>query len=421
MSKKINDKTGKTNNKLNIKRSSSFKILDERTRSQLKASVEIYQKRFRELISVPDMEKIKGNASKIREEDLKRAPELWDSAISRLKGNGVDIHYANNNKEAIRILNGLLRDKNHIVKSKSNLLNEIGLQNISGKKIVETDIGDWLVQEMGTVRIHPNAPAMGLTLKEISVFLRKKYKLKIKETAEVITKEISKIIRNEIFCAEVGLTGANFVTSEGHIVIVENEGNISLVTRVPKIHIAVVAYHRIVETLEKAVYLSKCLSMFGTGKRSTAYINIISSPSYTTDIEKRVIHNAQGAEEVHLVIVDNNRSNLLKNDKLRQALNCIGCGACMLHCPVSKVAGPNFGGSYQGGIGIVFSHSICKENVNIANGLFACLNCEMCEEICPVGAKIGSNIRNIRGVTKSKIGQNVLKKILKNRQYSYNK
>jgi L-lactate utilization protein LutB len=398
---------------------SDFEMLNDKMRANLGSSVKTYRERFRKLISPSDIEDIKEKASGIRDNALKNAPRLWDAAKFRMEENGIDFHFAHDNGEALGILKRLLQGKKNIVKSKSNLIHEIDALSVLDQEITETDIGDWLVQQMGTIRAHPNAPAMALSAEEISAFLKESYGLEIDESPEGITREVCRIIRDQILIAEVGLTGVNFVTSEGQLVICENEGNISLVTRFPQIHIAVAAYHRIVESLEEAVYLSKCLSTFGIGKPLTAYINVISSPSYTTDIEKQVVCGTQGAREMHVIVIDNNRSDLLRNDRLRQALRCIGCGACMLYCPVSEIAGQNFGGIYQGGIGLVFSHFICKQSIDANNGVFACLGCEICEEVCPVDAKIWDNIKDIRKTLESEIGQSVMAEILSKGSYSY--
>ena len=398
---------------------SRFKLLDGSMRVIISASVDRYRQRFQELLSACDIHKIRQRASRIRDRSLENACELWNKARVNLEENGIRVHMAQDNVKALETLRRLLRGRKKIVKSKSNLLGEIDISNALDEEIVETDTGDWIVQQMGVVRVHPNAPAMGMSTKEIASFLSNNNRLAIKASAESVVEEICKTIRDQILAAEVGLTGANFVTSEGHIVIVENEGNISLITRLPHTHIAVVAYHRIVESLEDAVYLSKCLSKFGTGKSSTAYVNIISSPSYTTDIEKKVVRGAQGAKEVHLIVVDNNRSQLLANDKLRKALRCIGCGACMLYCPVSEIAGSNYGGKYQGGMGLVLSHFVCKQRVGINNGVFACLGCEMCEEVCPVQAKIWDNIKQIRRCVESRTKQRIISELISKGSFSY--
>jgi L-lactate utilization protein LutB len=403
----------------NTNYSSHFKLLDDRIRLNLASSIRAYRERFRNLLSMQDIEEIKEKGAKIRDENLKKASRLWKAAKLSFEKSGIEIHFAYDNQEAVRILRRLLDGKRNIVKSKSNLLEELDVVHALDTVIVETDIGDWLVHQMGAIRIHPNAPAMALSIEEISAFFKENYGLRIDESPEAITEKICKIIREQILSAEVSLTGVNFVTSEGHLVIVENEGNISLATRLPRTHMAVVPYHKIVETLEEAVYLSKCLSIFGTGKPSTAYINVISAPSYTTDIEKKVVRGAQGAQEVHVVVVDNNRSNLLADDRLRQALRCIGCGACMLYCPISELAGPNFGGKYQGGIGLVFSHFVCQQRIDVDHGIFACLGCELCEEVCPVNVKIWDNIKDVRNATQPEIGQRVIEEVLSKGSYSY--
>ncbi len=382
--------------------------LDKDVQEKLLASLRAYRRRFFELLSSIDLDALKQKASAIRDEATKDAEALWQQAAERLTAAGVDVVFARDNAEARAEIARRVGERRPVVKSKSNLLGELGLSDALEQPVVETDTGDWIVQQMGAVRMHPNAPAAALSAAEIGRFLREQGKLEHDGTPAGIARAIQARIRQQILQAEVGLSGVNFVTAEGHLVIVENEGNISLVTRVPPIHIAVVGYHRIVPSVENAAFLSQCLSMFGTGNRSTAYVNVISGPSYTADIEKAVIRGAQGAHQVHLVVVDNHRRKMLADDKLRKALKCIGCGACLLHCPVFELCGAGFGGLHPGGIGLVLSHHVGQQQLTASHGLYACLGCELCEELCPVDAKIWDNIKSLRNSSPTTLSQRVL-------------
>ena len=382
--------------------------LDRHVQDNLIAAVRTYRRRFGELSASVDLDAMRERASGLRDRATREIDALWERAHHRLSHAGVQVHFAVDDAEARALLVELVGDQQPIVKSKSNLLEELGVHELLAQPPTETDAGDWIVQRMGVPREHPNAPAAALSAEQIASFLRERGELGADGSPEAIVRSISVRIREEILRARVGLTGVNLVTSEGHLVIIENEGNISLVTRVPPVHVAVVARHRIAETLEDAVFLSRCLAMWGTGHHSTAYVNVIAGPSCTADIEKSLVLGAQGAQEVHLIVVDNGRSDMLADDRLRKALKCIGCGACLLHCPVFEVCGARFGGTHAGGIGLVLSRHACGDRIDASNGTFACLGCELCEEICPVDAKIWDNIKTLRSEHPSKASDGVI-------------
>ena len=211
----------------------------------------------------------------------------------------------------------------------------------SDRNITPTDIGDWLAKQMGTKKCHPINPAAYISIEEMDYYLRTK-NIPATKTPQAIVESIKAIIKDKILEAEVGITGANFITSEGHIVLVENEGNISLVSHLPRKHIVFASINKIVATLEEAMTLTKCLALFGSPQKATAYINIITSPSKTRDIQKVLVHGVQGPDEVHLVVVDNNRRQLLAEKLKKTALYCINCGSCLFYCPAYRMLGNQY-------------------------------------------------------------------------------
>jgi L-lactate dehydrogenase complex protein LldF len=260
---------------------------------------------------------------------------------------------------------------------------------------------------MGIGKCHPINPAAYVSIEEIVEFLRTR-NIPVAETPEGIVESIKLLIREEILNAEVGLSGANFVTSEGHIVLAENEGNISLVTHLPRKHIVFAGINKIVETLEEAMTLAKCLALYGSPQKATAYINIITSASKTRDIQKVLVHGVQGPEEVHLVIVDNNRKQLLTDKLKKTALYCINCGSCLFYCPAYRVLGNSFSADQIGGYGIVLAP---VEKIKPAV-LFSCFGCEACEEACPVGVEVFPIMKRLRRQKPNRISQDIREQIL---------
>ncbi len=381
--------------------------LSEKQKKVLSKTVFTYKHERKKLFKELPIDSIKKKAEEIRVSNITNLNQLWEKAKQNLENNGVIVHTAKDAAEAKNIFLKLTCKEDCIVKSKSNLVNELDLKSVHS--ITPTDIGDWIIHELKVEKCHPINPAAYVSTKEIQKALVKKG-VEVSDSPEELVNVIKEFIRTDILKATVGVTGVNFVTSEGHIVIVENEGNASLVSHLPTKHVAFVPINRIVGTLEDAMTLSKCLSVFGSPQKSTAYYNIITSPSKTRDIQKKLITGIQGPEEVHLIVVDNGRTELLKDKKMKTVLNCIGCGSCLYFCPTYLELGNKFGSEYLGGYGIILSKVIGAG----LDGLFDCLGCEACEDVCPVGVKIFDNIKTLRGsmhsVTDKKMREQILTK-----------
>ena len=163
--------------------------------------------------------------------------------------------------------------------------------------------------------------------------LKEKFGAILSRRPEEIANFVRGVLREKISKAKVGITGANAITADGSIVILENEGNISLVSRIPDKHIVVSSFDKIVPTIEDALVVVRAASVFGTGQKFPVYLNIISGPSKTADIQNQIVTGAQGAKEVYLILLDNGRSEILRTD-YKELLYCINCGACLNFCPV---------------------------------------------------------------------------------------
>jgi L-lactate utilization protein LutB len=378
-----------------------------RQKENLLQTISVYQSEKKRVFKDLDASAIKEKASEIRASNISNLEALWNKAIENFRNNGVIVHTAENKDEAAEIFSRLTAEKTKIVKSKSNVIDELELDSV--RNITPTDIGDWLVKQMGKRKCHPINPAAYISIEEIENFLRTK-NIAVAKTPQAIVESIKAIIKEEILEAEVGITGANFVTSEGHIVLVENEGNISLVSHLPRKHIVFAGINKIVGTLEEAMTLVKSLALYGSPQKATAYINIITSPSKTRDIQKVLVHGVQGPDEVHLVVVDNNRKQLL-NEKLKKtALYCINCGSCLFYCPAYRILGNDFSADQIGGYGIILTP---VEKIRSAV-LFSCFGCEACEEVCPVGVEVFPNMKKLRRERPNRISQDIREQILTN-------
>lgn len=386
---------------MNLLRRESKLILEQVIKNyELKQEIELTKSELNE---------IKEKTRKIREYSIDNLNSLWKKAEKNLSSTGVIIYHAEDSEKAQKIFLKLIKGCNIIVKSKSNLIEELEL-DYGNATVFETDLGEWLINQIEVRRAHPVTPSIFLTTNEIIKFLESKGYSSLK--VEEIVENISEIIKKNIYEADIGLSGANLISADGYIMLVENEGNISLISRIPKKHIVFASIDKIVPSIEDAAFLAKIMAMFGTGEPAS-YINFLSGPSKTSDIEQKTIHGVSGAGEVYLIIVDNGRSKLLKNKKLSEALYCIGCGACLFYCPVYRQLGPEFGLNRLGGNSLVL-YGFSKSLKDLGQkGLFNCLGCELCEEVCPSQLKMWDNLKKLRGKVVHEKNEWMKKEILK--------
>ncbi len=237
-----------------------------------------------------------------------------------------------------------------------------------------------MVQLTHTHPSHLIAPAIHLTKEDAANVFG------TEPTVEAIQLHARESLRQKFIDASVGISGANMAIAEtGTIVLVTNEGNADLTTTLPLVHIALFGIDKLVATLDDAVAVLRMLPRSGTGQVISSYVNWITGPSRSADIEQSLTIGVHGPREVHCVIVDNGREKMLEDPLFRDALTCIRCGACSNACPpFMAVGGHQFGGhTYNGPIGLVltpFHHGL--QDADLANTL--CAQCNACQEICPV-------------------------------------
>ena len=379
-----------------------------------------YKDKRDKILSEDDKEKFREELRKIKEESIDNIFELKKKAIENLSKNGVKVIEAKDSKQAIKEIKEIIGKEKLIIKSKSNTANEIDLNDaLKDKELIETDLGDFIVQIFEGEDLHPVLPAVNLTPEEISKKIKEKFGVNIKATPEEIAKFVREHLREKIFKAKVGITGANIISSEGSIFILENEGNISLTSRIPDKHIILTSFDKIVGTREEALKIVKAAGVFGTGQDYPVYVNIISGPSKTADIQNKLITGAQGAKEVYLILLDNKRSEIL-NSEFKELLYCINCGACLNFCPVYHQIFTRYGAKYfSGAKGVISSYFKESNKDAYNNGAFFCTTCQQCKENCPMKIDLSSMIRNLRKqLVKQRIEPDSVNEMIKNiKQY----
>jgi len=350
-----------------------------------------------------DVEEFKKELRRIKEFSIENLDSLKRKAIKNLENQGIKVFEAENAKEARRITFELIPEKKTIVKSKSNVINEIDLLEELEKRneVIETDCGDFIVKICEEEEVHPITPALHIPIEKIVEEIKKKFNVELKKSPIDVVEWIRNHIRKEILRAEIGITGANVISSDGGIFIVENEGNISLISRIPEKHIIITSIDKIVPTLQDAVAICKALAIWGTGMSLPTYINIISSPSKTADIQKETVYGIHGAKEVYLVLVDNGRSKIIESG-LKEILYCINCGSCLYFCPVYRQIFDSYGFKYFAGRGIGLISFIFGIEKAFERGLYYCTMCSACKENCPLSIDVPSLIRRLREIAVKK-------------------
>ncbi len=267
------------------------------------------------------------------------------------------------------------------VKSKSMATEETGLNQAleaEGCRVVETDLGEWIIQLADDTPSHIIGPAIHLDRHQIADILhRVSGGGGLAAEPDAMTAFARAKLRREFLAADLGITGANFGVAEtGSIVLVTNEGNARMVTSLPRVHVAVMGMERIVATWEQLDLLLALLARSGTGQALTAYTSVVTGP--------RRPGEADGPDEFHLVILDNGRSDVLGTE-FQEILHCIRCGACLNVCPVYRqIGGHAYGWVYSGPVGAVLTPLLDRAEREAAELGNASSLCAACVDACPV-------------------------------------
>lgn len=333
-------------------------------------------------------EELRRRAQRIKDDALERHDELLALFERKATAAGATVFRAADAEAACAYISALAERKSIdlVVKSKSMTSEEIhlgpALERL-GVTVVEGDLGERIIQLAGERPSHLVVPAIHKSKEEIiRLFTDKMGIADPPGDAEGLTKLVREDLRGRFLRAGMGITGANFLVADtGTIVLVENEGNASLTTLLPPVHVAVVGREKLIPSLADLAVFLELLPRNATGQKMTSYVSLVTGRQCSP-----LVSYTEGAErEFHLVILDNGRSKALADPELREALRCIRCGACLNCCaPYSLVGGHVFGADpYPGGIGCAWTY-ITKGHAPAwdFNGL--CTTCSRCTEVCPV-------------------------------------
>ena len=365
----------------------------------MRKSFNTVKKRSNSLKESPSTKRLMDRVREIKEYSIKNNKVLLNQACESFKRNDIDFKFAKTSEDALKIIDELLLEykPTTVAKAKSNTLGEINLKKHLAEKdidVVETDLGDRILQLKKTDNkpVHPTGPASHLNISAITDIVNESLDADVNPEPRQIMELVRSDVLNRIKNANVGISGANAIASEeGSLVMVHNEGNISIVS-LKDLHIIVAGVDKIVPTLEDAISVAKLETIFATGSYVTSYMNVVSGPSKTADIEKKLLKNMYGAEKVVVILLDNGRS-----EATDECLYCIGCGNCVVHCPVYNAVGNEFGfNNYLGGRGVAMSKFIEDDETCYNSGLYMCTLCGLCTLNCPLAIPTNEIIEHMR-------------------------
>lgn len=321
-------------------------------------------------------------AAAIKFEAVNHLDRHLEELAARLEARGTKVHWASTAEQARQIITGICRDRQAktIVKSKAMTAEEIHLNDAlekAGFEVVESDLGEFIVQLRQEAPYHIVFPAMHLTRGEIRDLFQRKLGDAPSDDPEALTMVARRVLRKKYVEADVGITGANFAIAEtGMISVTENEGNARLTAALPRTMITLVGIEKVLPRLADLALFLPMLATAGAGQLLSGYNTMYGGP--------RQEGEADGPEEFHVVLLDNQRTALLADAEQRDALHCIRCGACLNVCPIFRnVGGQTYGTTYPGPIGSVITPHLrgLQEWKHLP---FASSLCGACSEACPV-------------------------------------
>ena len=384
-------------------------IADENLQAALDANAE-RRIRVREaaIASLDNPQALRARAHAVRADVIDHLDEYLKQFTQQAAHNGFQVHFASDARQAVEIVLRLSSQKkaNLVAKSKTMVSEEIGLNHAlenAKLKVVETDLGEYIVQLRGETPSHIITPAVHLRRQDVGRLFEEKLGLPYTEDISLMTNVARSTLRQVFLEADIGVSGVNFGVAEtGTICVVTNEGNGRMVTTVPQTHIALMGIERLVPALDDLALMLSLLPRSATGQKLSVYTSLLNSP--------RRVGDADGPQERHLVLVDNGRRGV-RESELKEILYCIRCGACLNACPVFREIGGHAyvsldgkNSPYPGPMGSVVSPALfgLEQFGQLAR---ASSLCGACREACPVDIDLPKLLLRVRaglGVGKSR-------------------
>jgi L-lactate dehydrogenase complex protein LldF len=340
-----------------------------------------------------DLQGLRTASEAIRAHTLSNLHTYLERFAERAEARGTKVFFAADGIEAVDYIRKVAADRGArlVAKGKSMASEEIGLGHAlqaDGLEVVETDLGEYIVQLAGEAPSHITAPAVHRTRTDVAALFSRALGRSLPDDAPTLTRFARDLLRGVFLRADIGISGVNFAVAEtGSFMMVTNEGNGRMVSSLPPVHIALMGMERIVPSFHELSLLLPMLVTSASGKPMTAYFSFINGPRLPGEMD--------GPEEVHVVVLDNGRSGILGTE-FQSVLHCIRCGACQNVCPVYRqVGGHGYGAVYAGPIGAVLTPLLVgferAGDLPQASSL-----CAACTEVCPVGIPLHEHLLALR-------------------------
>ncbi|HCU68038.1 MAG TPA: (Fe-S)-binding protein [Desulfomicrobium sp.] len=357
--------------------------------------------------------------AKVKDAGISRLNELYAEFKAKAEANGIKVHWAKDGDEANEIVARIAKDNacKKIVKSKSMTAEETLLNHRLEKdnlEVIETDLGEWIIQLRSEGPSHMVMPAIHLSRYQVAELFSQVTKQDQSTDIQRLVKVARRELRRQYAEADMGISGANFAIAEtGTIGLMTNEGNARLVTTLPRVHVAIAGIDKLCGSLNDALKILRVVPKNATGQAITSYVTWISGANEC--------QSAPGnKKEMHIIFLDNGRSEMAKDPLFAQVLRCVRCGACANVCPVYRmVGGHQMGHIYIGAIGLIltyFFHGKEKARNLVQN----CINCEACKHICAAGIDLPRLIKELHSRILDEEGHPLpsllLGKLMKNRK-----
>ena len=364
------------------------------------SALRLYTHRLSAISEVPGWQRLRDRAQALKREVMDHLDFYLAQFADNVEKNGGKVHWAATAEEACAIVRAIAEQAGarEVVKAKTMVSEEIELNHAleaAGIRPFETDLGEFIVQLAGDRPAHIVAPAIHKTRHDVSDLFVKHLHSEPTDVPEQLTAIARRALREKFAATPVGLSGANFAVAEtGTVVTVENEGNIRMCTTAPRVHVALVGIEKLIPRFADLAVFLRILGRSGTGQKLTVYTSLLTGPRRPGE---------DGPEAMHVVLIDNGRIATLADEKMREVLHCIRCGACLNTCPVyRKIGGHAYGWVYSGPIGALVTPQLA--GIEKARELpFASSLCGACREVCPVKINIPDLLLHLRSEAQEKV------------------
>lgn len=379
-----------------------IKLNDEQMRDNLAKAMHTLQNNRKKIVETKfkDWQGLRSRARQAKNNAIQSLEERLLEFEKNATKNGIQVHWADTSDDACEIIYQIMLEKKvtKILKGKSMASEEIGLNGYlkdRGINAVESDLGELIIQLNHEPPVHIVVPAIHKNRYQIGEIFKDKLGAPLEDEIEKLNGIARTHLRNQFEELKMGLSGVNFgISKEGAFWLIENEGNGRMCTTAPDIHVAICGIEKIMETFEDAATMVHLLTPSATGQFIPTYNNIISGPRKNGDKD--------GPKELHLVLFNHHRTEMLAHEDYQEALRCIRCGTCMNFCPVyNQIGGHTYQTVYPGPIGEVISPNLFGMD-NTGDILSFCSMCGRCSEVCPVRIPLHDLIRRLRS---NKVGQ----------------